>query len=119
MANRMVETSRKLLTKYIPDVYIYTDCYKGKESGNSPGYGLSLVAETSNGILYTKEYFFSDDVEQETPETCARKATFGLLKEIEKGGCCDSLSMWMNLLMMAIGPDDVSRLRVGSITPFT
>ena len=33
MANRVVESARSLLTRYIPDVYIYTDVYKGVESG--------------------------------------------------------------------------------------
>lgn len=32
-ANRMVESARSLLNRYIPDVYIYTDVYKGAESG--------------------------------------------------------------------------------------
>jgi RNA 3'-terminal phosphate cyclase-like protein len=118
MSNRMVDTSRKILTKYIPDVYIYTDSYKGANSGKSPGYGLSLVAESTNGVLYSYEYFFELSIEEESPETCARKATFGLLKEIEKGGCSDSMSMALNLLLMAVGPEDVGRLRVGSITPF-
>lgn len=33
MANRTVEGSRGKLTRYIPDVYVYTDVYKGDESG--------------------------------------------------------------------------------------
>lgn len=32
-ANRIVESSRSLLNKFIPDVYIYTDVYRGPESG--------------------------------------------------------------------------------------
>lgn len=55
MANRMVESSRSLLSRYIPDVYIYTDVYKGAESGASPGYALSLVAETTNQCLISTE----------------------------------------------------------------
>ncbi|KAJ3072460.1 hypothetical protein HK102_006228 [Quaeritorhiza haematococci] len=33
MANRVVEAARGVLNRYIPDVYIYTDIYKGPESG--------------------------------------------------------------------------------------
>jgi len=33
MANRVTEVARSQLTHYIPDVYIYTDVYKGAESG--------------------------------------------------------------------------------------
>jgi RNA 3'-terminal phosphate cyclase-like protein len=32
-ANRIVESARSVLNRYIPDVYIYTDVYKGAESG--------------------------------------------------------------------------------------
>lgn len=32
-ANRLVESARSLLNRYIPDIYIYTDVYKGAESG--------------------------------------------------------------------------------------
>jgi len=32
-ANRMVDTARGVLNNLLPDVYIYTDHYKGKESG--------------------------------------------------------------------------------------
>lgn len=31
--NRMVEASRELLNRFIPDVFIYTDAYRGEESG--------------------------------------------------------------------------------------
>lgn len=33
MASRMVDKSKGLLLKFLPDVYIYTDHYKGKNSG--------------------------------------------------------------------------------------
>lgn len=32
-ANRMVEAARSVLNRYIPDIYLYTDVYKGEESG--------------------------------------------------------------------------------------
>ena len=55
MANRVVESARSILTNYIPDVYLYTDVYKGVESGSCPGYALSLVAETTTGALISSE----------------------------------------------------------------
>ena len=51
----MVEACRQELNKFIPDVYIYTDHYKGQESGLSPGYGVSLVAETTDGCVFSAE----------------------------------------------------------------
>lgn len=33
MASRMVDISKGILLQFLPDVYIYTDHYKGKHSG--------------------------------------------------------------------------------------
>ena len=54
-ANRMVDSAKSLLNKCVPDVYIYTDHMRGASSGKSPGFGLCLVAETTNGSYYTAE----------------------------------------------------------------
>ena len=32
-SNRMIESAKGLLNKFIPDVFIYSDHYKGAESG--------------------------------------------------------------------------------------
>lgn len=32
-SNRMIEAARSLLNRYIPDIYLYSDVYKGDESG--------------------------------------------------------------------------------------
>lgn len=32
-SNRMIEASRSVLNRYIPDIYLYSDVYKGDESG--------------------------------------------------------------------------------------
>lgn len=41
---RVVDAARGVLNDYLPDVYINTDHYRGKNSGNSPGYSLALQA---------------------------------------------------------------------------
>lgn len=33
LSNRLVASARSVLNRYIPDVYIYTDVYKGEDSG--------------------------------------------------------------------------------------
>ncbi len=53
--NRVVDAAKGLLNKVLPDVYIYTDHQKGANAGASPGYGVSLVAETTNGGLFGAE----------------------------------------------------------------
>jgi len=129
MANRVTEVARSQLTHYIPDVYIYTDVYKGTESGNSPGYGLSLVAETTTGALLSAECCFekqtsnaSNESEKpvifnfETPEDLGKQALKYLLTEIRKGGSIDTLSQWINIILMVLTPEDVSKIRISKLT---
>ena len=47
---RLVDTTRSVLNQYIPDVYIHTDHYKGKDSGLSAGYSLALFAGECSGM---------------------------------------------------------------------
>jgi RNA 3'-terminal phosphate cyclase-like protein len=54
-SNRMVESARGVLNAFIPDVYIYTDHFKGKNSGLSPGYAVSLLAESTSGCLLSAQ----------------------------------------------------------------
>ncbi|KAI8907940.1 RNA 3'-terminal phosphate cyclase/enolpyruvate transferase [Gorgonomyces haynaldii] len=133
MANRMQESARSFLTRYIPDVYIYTDVFKGEESGLSPGYALSLVAETDTNCLISTECAYqprSDKEDElldclaneysfETPEDLGSQCARQLLTEISKQGSVDTLSQWINLLFIGLGPEDVGKLRIGSLTPFT
>eukprot|EP00842_Homolaphlyctis_polyrhiza_P004344 jgi/Hompol1/4910/HPOL_002089-RA len=181
MANRVVESARSILTRYIPDVYIYTDVYKGAESGKSPGYALSLVAETTTGVLISAECAYQprrksavaslpqmqlDSGDQEpfdqtkafrqmqktgattlplgqantvpdtnedpqvsdmlvndytfpTPEDLGVRVARLLLHEIKRGGTADTISQWINLLFIALGPEDVGKVRFGSLSPFT
>jgi len=51
VAVRAIDTAKAALLPYAGDVYIYADHYKGKESGASSGYGVTLVAETETGCV--------------------------------------------------------------------
>ncbi|TPX72525.1 hypothetical protein CcCBS67573_g05803 [Chytriomyces confervae] len=179
MANRVVDAARSLLSRYIPDVYLYTDVYKGAESGKGPGYGVSLVAETTTSVLYSSECAYqprkkavqemlkegdeipglslgsgaldtkdAGDADEDelvvgaaakppvstatqdgilghlqndytfpTPEDLGIRAARLLLTEIRKGGCVDSVSQWLAILMLALSPEDVGKVRVGTLTP--
>eukprot|EP00966_Prymnesium_polylepis_P061560 1428580-Prymnesium_polylepis.1 len=55
VANRLVDASRGVMNRFLPDVWVYTDIHKGKTSGLSPGFGLTLVAETTSGALLSAE----------------------------------------------------------------
>lgn len=115
-SNRIVETSRGLFNKLLPDVYIYSDHYKGVESGQSPGFALSLVAETTTGVFLSAEAAATGG---NLPEDVAMQASHLLCEEISKGGCVDTANQGLALLYMALSPEDVSKVRLGKLTPYT
>ncbi|KAI8322528.1 18S rRNA biogenesis protein [Martensiomyces pterosporus] len=115
-ANRMVEAARGELNRFIPDIYIYTDVYKGAESGFSPGFGISLVAESTTGVLMSAELCADPG---DAPEDIGRNAAKMLLTEIHRGGCFDSSHQWLALLLMVLGPEHASKTRIGKLTPFS
>ncbi|KAH8833700.1 RNA 3'-terminal phosphate cyclase/enolpyruvate transferase, partial [Flagelloscypha sp. PMI_526] len=109
-SNRMIEASRSILNRYIPDIYLYSDVYKGDESGKSPGYALSLLAESTTSALYCAEAASLPGV---APEDIALQATRALLAEIAKGGCIDEKHQCLILLFMVLGSEDVGRCKMG------
>jgi RNA 3'-terminal phosphate cyclase-like protein len=55
----------------------------------------------------------------ELPEDIAQKAAAMLCEEIRQGGCIDSTHQSLCLTMMALTPEDVSRVKLGPLTPHT
>lgn len=86
ICNRMVETAKGVLLKFIPDVYIVSDHQKAVNAGNSPAFGLTLVAETINGTFLCAEACSqpkgSVTKGPNVPEEIAMEATNALLEEI-------------------------------------
>lgn len=121
MANRIVDSARSILNQFIPDIYIYTDHMKGANSGKSPGFGLTLVAETLNGCFLSAE-MSSTPQGQGTPvlpEDLGRNCAKLLLEEIYRGGCVDSTNQSLALLLMTLGQQDVSKVLLGPLFPYT
>jgi RNA 3'-terminal phosphate cyclase-like protein len=54
-ANRAVDGARGVLNALLADVYVFTDAASGGASGRSPGFGVTLVAETTSGCLVSAE----------------------------------------------------------------
>lgn len=81
----MIQSAKKTLRDYIADVYITVDQRKGAAGGNSPGFGLFLTAETTEGVFYHGEAMsVPKDTEeaQLIPEEIGEKAAVALLEEI-------------------------------------
>ncbi|GAB1302308.1 RNA 3'-terminal phosphate cyclase-like protein [Apodemus speciosus] len=121
MANRIVDSARSILNKFIPDIYIYTDHMKGVNSGKSPGFGLSLVAETTNGTFLSAELASNPQGQGAAvlPEDLGRNCAKLLLEEIYRGGCVDSTNQSLVLLLMTLGQQDVSKVLLGPLSPYT
>lgn len=120
LVSRVIDSCRGVLNNLLPDVYIHTDHYKGKEGGDSPGYSLSLVAETTSGVLLSVERTAdtrnraNEDSRGELPEDIGRECAAMLLKEIHLGGVVDRAHQPLILQLMVLTPEDVSKARFGS-----
>ncbi|XP_060574958.1 RNA 3'-terminal phosphate cyclase-like protein [Ruditapes philippinarum] len=121
-ANRVVDATRSVLNSFLPDIYIYTDHMKGAQSGKSPGFGLTLVAETTDGAFYAAEMVSNPKGSNQgptVPEDLGKEAAKYLLQEIYRGGCVDSISQSVAALMMVLGQQDVSKLQTGQLTDYS
>ncbi|XP_050514694.1 probable RNA 3'-terminal phosphate cyclase-like protein [Diabrotica virgifera virgifera] len=122
IANRMVDKAKGVLLNFIPDVYINTDQCRGKQSGNSPGFGIHLVAETTEGVHYSAEQVsnvVANNEDPSVPEDLGIAAAQRLLYEIYLGGVVDSTSQSLAILCMALGDKDVSKLVTGPLSEYS
>ena len=120
--NRIVDSARSILNQFLPDIYIYTDHLKGSQSGNCPGFGLTLVAETTNGCFLSAEYTSSPKGSSNgptIPEDLGKLSAKLLLEEIYRGGCIDSTCQGMTSLFMVLGQQDVSKVKTGPLSQYT
>ena len=91
-ANRMVDAVRGAFNKLLPDVYIFTDHHSGRTSGASPGFGISLVAETTTGFALSADGAVAAPGaggSRQAPEDVGERVAAALLDEIALGGVVD------------------------------
>ena len=130
LSNRLVAAARSVLNRYIPDVYIYTDVYRGEDSGKSPGYALTLLASSTSHVLHSSEASSCAPPSHPSlapprrgepapswvppsPEDLGIAAARQLLEEIRRGGCVDRGFEWLVATMLVLGGEDVGRAMVG------
>ena len=122
ISNRMVEAAKGVFLQFIPDVYIYTDHHRGSSSGKSPGFGITVVAESTTGVFWSAEAMSNPagaGISPSLPEEIGRQAAFLLLEEIYRGGCVDSTFQSFAALFMTMSPKDVSKCLLGPLSPYT
>ena len=117
LTTRVVDKLREIFNDYIPDVWIHTDHYKKGQCGDQPGYAISLTAETTTGVILTKDFNFGTKKEFTLPEELGERAGLSMLDEVFAGGCVDSTNQSLALLLMSVGAsDNISAIKIGRIT---
>uniref|UniRef100_A0A0E0D965 RNA 3'-terminal phosphate cyclase domain-containing protein n=1 Tax=Oryza meridionalis TaxID=40149 RepID=A0A0E0D965_9ORYZ len=95
----------------------------------SAGYGVSVVAETTTGCLLSADATVSypnvDEMNEESenseltsPEDLGVQVASMLLEEVAQGGVVDSTHQGLLFILCALSPPDVSKVRVGQLTPY-
>jgi RNA 3'-terminal phosphate cyclase-like protein len=120
---RMIHEARGILNKFVPDTYIFSDASpaplvpstQNKGSGKvkgAVGFGLSLVAESSTGCIYSADV--ASPPEGGVPaDEIGKQCAYQLLEKISQAGCVESVAAPTVLMLMAMGSEDVGRLALG------
>lgn len=121
---RMIDAARGILNDLVRDTYVYSDISAAPlvaaPEKNNPaakkkvgvGFGLSLVAESSTGVLYSADVA-SPPAGGQPPEDVGKQCAFQLLETIAKGGCASPAAAPTMVMLMAMGSEDVGRLQLG------
>ncbi|XP_043580488.1 RNA 3'-terminal phosphate cyclase-like protein [Bombus pyrosoma] len=120
IANRIVESAKGVLLNFLPDIYIHTDHCKGASSGKSPGFGVTLSAETTTDVIFGGEAFSPLMTAASlpcVPEDIGKEAAMKLVDEIYRNGCVDSAFQAMTAIFMALGRKDISKVVTGPLSP--
>jgi RNA 3'-terminal phosphate cyclase-like protein len=137
LAARTAYSCKGLLHRLLPDVWIHTDVHsqKNHKCGPSPSLSLVLTAESTTGVVYATECCLEyhrtnnggndgDDADanatsrsqRELPEDLGKRGAAMLLEEVRRGGCIDTNLQALAILWMCLTPEDVSRIRIGTLS---
>ena len=120
---RMIEAARGVLNSFVMDTYINSDVSSapwvttggggnevpGTKKRIGVGFGISLVAESNSGSLYSAD-LASPSSGGQPPEDIGRLCAFQLLDCISMGGCVSNIGAPTVLTLMAMGSEDVGRV---------
>jgi len=118
---RIVESARGILNQFLPDIFIFADVAKGQSCGKSPGYGCTLVAESTNeNVRISAEIMSNTKGEKQiSAEELGQQAALRLLEELNVSGVCDSVSQPLLILLSALNQADVSKILTGMLTAYS
>jgi RNA 3'-terminal phosphate cyclase-like protein len=120
----MIEAARGILNPLVADTYVFSDvsaaAFVSATEKNNPtakkkvglGFGLSLVAESSTGCLYSAD-MASPPAGGQPPEEIGQGCAYQLLESVARGGCVSFEAAPTVITLMAMGSEDVGRLQLG------
>ncbi|KAL8862901.1 MAG: hypothetical protein Q9178_000843 [Gyalolechia marmorata] len=121
---RMIEAARGILNPMGADTYVFSDVSsapyipsvdKANPSGKTKtgiGYGLSLVAESSTGCLYSADVA-SPPSGGAPPEDIGQQCAHQLLESVAAGGTVSLVAAPTVLTLMSMSSEDVGRVQLG------
>ncbi|KAI9830788.1 MAG: hypothetical protein M1826_004422 [Phylliscum demangeonii] len=121
---RMIDAARGVLNPLVSDTYIFSDVSSAPTSSHARnggadikrrtgvGFGLSLVAESTTGALYSADVPSAPEGGQ-LPEEMGEQCAYQLLETIAQGGCVPLSAAPIMLILMTMGSEDVGRLLLG------
>ncbi|GKY95944.1 hypothetical protein MPSEU_000555000 [Mayamaea pseudoterrestris] len=118
-AARVAYAAKGLLLKLLPDVWISADAHtiKRHQCGPDPSLSCVLWSLSNTGVILVAEQ--TRTYEKQLPEDLGVAAAAALLEEVRRGGCIDTHSQSLALLWMLLTPEDVSRIRLGTLSQYT
>ena len=117
----MVDTCRGVLNNFLPDVWIAVDNYKSKDLDKiSPGYGISITAETKEGFALSTDMINDNDNLRMNANDLSKECTIKFLNDIYKSGCTNCHNQGLFLFLMALSEKNyVSYMKIGKISEHT
>ena len=114
----MVDTCRGVLNNFLPDVWIAVDNYKSKDLDKiSPGYGISITAETKEGFALSTDMINDNDNLRMNASDLSKECSIKFLNDIYKSGCTNGNNQSLFLFLMSLSEKNyVSYMKVGKIS---
>lgn len=128
---RVSYAAKGVLHRLLPDVWIHTNVHtiKQHQCGPSPSLSLLLTTESTTGVKLASEVCLATsttnvattaDGRRETPEALGQRGATRLFDVVRQGGVVDQTAQAVVLLWMCLSPeDDVSRVRLGTLSAYT
>lgn len=119
---RMIYAAREVLNPLCSDIHVAAQYDQAPlvpggadktKNRTGIGFGLSLVAESNSvGVMYSADVV-APPTGGVVPEDIGKQCAYQLLETIAQGGCVSRTSAGTVLTLMAMGSEDMGRLRIG------